>query len=133
MSKGSFFVGRLASAFASTSLVSAAKPTQNGVGAMGRMRGCTAEAHPLYEYVIDDNIVARLQSYRIMTTVTVSPKFQVVIPREVRRSLGISPGEKMKVMAIGDRIEFVPLKTARALRGFVRGIDTAVRREKDRV
>ena len=68
-----------------------------------------------------------------MTTVTVSPKFQVVIPREVRRSLRITPGDKMKVVALGDRIEFVPLKTARALRGFVRGIDTAVRREKDRV
>jgi len=68
-----------------------------------------------------------------MTTVTVSPKFQVVIPREVRQSLGITPGEKMKVIALGDRIEFVPLKTARSLRGFIRGIDTAVRREKDRV
>jgi len=97
------------------------------------MRGSTAQAHPLYESIIDDNIVARLQSYQVMTTVTVSPKFQVVIPREVRRSLGISPGEKMKVIAIGDRIEFVPLKTARALRGFVRGIDTTARREKDRV
>ena len=70
---------------------------------------------------------------RIMTTVTVSPKYQVVIPLEVRRALGINPGEKMKVIAIGDRIEFVPLKPARALRGFVRGIDTAVRREKDRI
>ena len=70
---------------------------------------------------------------RIMTTVTVSPKYQVVIPLEVRRALGINPGEKMKVIAIGDRIEFVPLKAARALRGFVRGIDTAVRREKDRI
>jgi len=68
-----------------------------------------------------------------MTTVTVSPKFQVVIPREIRQSLGITPGEKMKVIALGDRIEFVPLKTARSLRGFIRGIDTAVRREKDRV
>ena len=68
-----------------------------------------------------------------MTTVTVSPKFQVVIPRKIRQSLGITPGEKMKVIALGDRIEFVPLKTARSLRGFIRGIDTAVRREKDRV
>ena len=68
-----------------------------------------------------------------MTTVTVSPKFQVVIPREVRKILGVVPGEKMKVIARGDRIELVPLKSVRALRGFLRSIDTAVNREKDRV
>ena len=68
-----------------------------------------------------------------MTTVTVSPKFQVVIPRDVRRLLGISAGQKMRVIALGDRIEFIPVKPARALRGFVRGLDTSVRREKDRV
>ena len=68
-----------------------------------------------------------------MTTVTVSPKFQVVIPREVRESLGISPGEKMKVIALGNRVEFIRLKPARALRGFLRGISTEVKREKDRI
>jgi AbrB family looped-hinge helix DNA binding protein len=68
-----------------------------------------------------------------MTTVTVSPKFQVVIPRDVRKSLGISAGQKVRVVALGDRIEFVPVKPVKALRGFVRGIDSTVRREKDRV
>ena len=68
-----------------------------------------------------------------MTTVTVSPKFQVVIPRDVRKALGISAGQKVQVVALGDRIEFIPVKPPRALRGFVRGIETSVRREKDRV
>ena len=67
-----------------------------------------------------------------MTTVTVSPKFQVVIPRDVRKALGISAGQKVQVVALGDRIEFILVKPPRALRGFVRGIDTSVRREKDR-
>jgi AbrB family looped-hinge helix DNA binding protein len=70
---------------------------------------------------------------RAMTTVTVSPKFQVVIPREVRESTGIKVGQKIRVIAIGDRIELVPVKPAKALRGFVPGIDTTVKRDKDRV
>jgi len=68
-----------------------------------------------------------------MTTVTVSPKFQVVIPRNVRKALGISPGQKIRVVALLDRLEFIPVKPAKALRGFIRGIDASVRREKDRV
>ncbi|HTS22024.1 MAG TPA: AbrB/MazE/SpoVT family DNA-binding domain-containing protein [Casimicrobiaceae bacterium] len=68
-----------------------------------------------------------------MTTVTVSPKFQVVIPREVRKSLGISAGQKIRVVALGDRIEFIPVRPAKALRGFVRGIDSTVARDRDRV
>ncbi len=68
-----------------------------------------------------------------MTTVTVSPKFQVVIPRDVRKSLGISVGQRIRVIVLGDRIEFIPVKPAKALRGFVRGLDSNVRREKDRV
>ena len=68
-----------------------------------------------------------------MTTVTVSPKFQVVIPRTVRKALGISPGQKIRVVALLDRLEFIPVKPAKVLRGFIRGIDASVRREKDRV
>lgn len=68
-----------------------------------------------------------------MSTVTVSPKFQVVIPRDVRKSLGITPGQKIRVIALGDRIEFIPIRPAKALRGFVRGIDTTVPRDKDRM
>ena len=68
-----------------------------------------------------------------MSTVTVSPKFQVVIPRDVRKSLGITPGQRIRVIALGDRIEFIPIRPAKALRGFVRGIDSTVSRDKDRM
>lgn len=68
-----------------------------------------------------------------MTTVTVSPKYQVVIPSELRKRLGIKPGQKIEVLAYQGRLEFIPIGDMRAMRGFVRGIDTDVPRDKDRV
>jgi AbrB family looped-hinge helix DNA binding protein len=68
-----------------------------------------------------------------MITVTVSPKFQVVIPKAVRERLGIRAGQKLQILQIADRIEFVPLKDIRRMRGFLKGIDTNVQREKDRL
>ena len=68
-----------------------------------------------------------------MEMVTVSPKFQVVIPRKVRESLGIRPGQKVQVIRYEDRIELVPVRPAREMRGFLEGIDTEVERETDRV
>jgi AbrB family looped-hinge helix DNA binding protein len=69
----------------------------------------------------------------VMRTVTVSPKYQVVIPRDVREMLSIKPGEKMQVINYANRIELVPVKKIKAMRGFLKGIDTTVVREKDRV
>jgi AbrB family looped-hinge helix DNA binding protein len=68
-----------------------------------------------------------------MKTVTVSPKYQVVIPRDVREILSIKPGEKMQVINYANRIELVPVKKIKAMRGFLKGIDTTVVREKDRL
>ena len=68
-----------------------------------------------------------------MATVTVSPKFQVVIPREIRESLGLKPGAKVQVFRYEDRIEYIPVKKLTEMRGFLKGIDTTVPREKDRV
>ncbi len=68
-----------------------------------------------------------------MKTVTVSPKYQVVIPREVRETLSIKPGEKMQVINYANRIELVPVKKIKTMRGFLKGIDTTVVREKDGV
>ena len=68
-----------------------------------------------------------------MATVKVSPKFQVVIPREVRESLGIRAGQRVQVMAYEDRVEFIPLKPMKQMRGFLKGIDTTVERDEDRV
>jgi len=68
-----------------------------------------------------------------MTTVTVSPKFQVVIPRAIRESLGIQPGQKVQVLQYQNRIEFIPVRPIEQMRGFLRGIDTTVEREQDRL
>jgi AbrB family looped-hinge helix DNA binding protein len=67
-----------------------------------------------------------------MAAVTVSPKYQIVIPKDVRRRLGVSPGQKIQVVVYGDRIELIPVRPVRRLRGFVKGIDTRVPRDSDR-
>lgn len=67
-----------------------------------------------------------------MSVVTVSPKFQVVIPREIRESLGLEPGQKIQAFEYDGRVEFIPVRPAKALRGLLRGIDTSVPRESDR-
>ena len=68
-----------------------------------------------------------------MQTVTVSPKFQVVIPRAIRKSLNLRPGQRMQVIEYEGRIEYVPEKDISELRGFLKGIDTEFDREKDRL
>ena len=68
-----------------------------------------------------------------MKQVTVSSKFQVVIPREVRESMDIQPGTRVQVLQYENRIELIPLREPKALRGFIRGIDTEVRRDEDRL
>lgn len=67
-----------------------------------------------------------------MSTVTISPKYQVVIPREIREKMGLLPGQKVQVIAHQGRIEMIPLVPITDLRGFVRGIDTQIDREDDR-
>ena len=66
-----------------------------------------------------------------MATVTLSPKFQVVIPKSVRERLGLKPGLKIQVMAYGDRIELTPMRPPAELQGFLKGIDTHIDRESD--
>ena len=68
-----------------------------------------------------------------MQTVTVSPKFQVVIPRPVRDNLHLRPGQKMQVVEYAGRVELIPERDISELRGFVKGIDTALAREADRI
>jgi len=68
-----------------------------------------------------------------METVTVSPKFQVVIPRAIRRGMGLKPGQKLQMIAHDNRIELIPVRPIRQMRGFLKGIDTSVEREADRL
>lgn len=68
-----------------------------------------------------------------MKSVTVSPKFQVVIPKEVRESMGIVSGQKIQMLAYHNRIELVPIKPMKKMKGFLKGIDTEVKRDKDRI
>lgn len=68
-----------------------------------------------------------------MRTVTVSPKFQVVIPKEIRERLGLSPGQKIQAIVYRNRIELIPVRPVSEMRGFLKGIDTRVGREPDRV
>jgi AbrB family looped-hinge helix DNA binding protein len=68
-----------------------------------------------------------------MKSVTVSPKYQVVIPKEIREQLGIIAGQKIQVLVYKDRIELIPLQPMAKLRGFAKGIDVAFEREADRL
>ena len=67
-----------------------------------------------------------------MHSVTVSPKFQVVIPRPVRDHLQIRPGQRMQVIEYSGRVELIPERDISELRGFVKGIDMSFTREADR-
>lgn len=67
-----------------------------------------------------------------MDTVTISPKFQVVIPRAVREQLGLEPGQKVQALAYNNRVELIPVQPLRRMRGFLKGIDTTVARDRDR-
>ena len=68
-----------------------------------------------------------------MTAVTVSPKYQGVIPKEVRESIGIFSGQKTQVLTYKTRIELIPIKPMKKMKGFLKGIDTEVSRDKDRI
>lgn len=65
--------------------------------------------------------------------VTVSSKYQVVIPQKIRKELNIQPGEKFQVISYGDRLEFVPVRHIKDMRGFLRGINTTIERDDDRL
>ncbi len=78
------------------------------------------------------SIIEGLSMEDSMDTVTVSPKYQVVIPRDIRQSMKIRPGQKVRVFEYEDRNEMIPIRKMRQMRGFLKGIDTTVHREKDR-
>jgi AbrB family looped-hinge helix DNA binding protein len=68
-----------------------------------------------------------------MDTVIVSAKYQIVIPKEIRESMGIVSGQKIQIITYRNRIELIPIKPTAHMRGFLKGIDTKVTRESDRI
>ncbi|WP_332776687.1 AbrB/MazE/SpoVT family DNA-binding domain-containing protein [Polaromonas sp.] len=72
-----------------------------------------------------------------METVTLSPKFQVVIPQSIRSALQLAPGDKMHVIGYGNRVEIIPSRSMKSMRGFLhrKGTepDTRIERDKDRL
>ena len=68
-----------------------------------------------------------------MQQVTVSPKYQVVIPKKVREKIGIKPGQKVQVIPYMGRIELIPVQNIKEARGSLKGIDTTVERDEDRL
>lgn len=68
-----------------------------------------------------------------MNIVTVSPKYQVVIPKQIRKDLGVKPGAKLYVIEYNNRIEYIPQKPIKEMRGFLKGMNCSIKREKDRL
>jgi AbrB family looped-hinge helix DNA binding protein len=68
-----------------------------------------------------------------METVTISPKFQVVIPKAMCERLGLTAGQKVQVIAYDNRLELIPEQPIEKMRGFLKGIDTSFEREEDRL
>lgn len=68
-----------------------------------------------------------------MKTITISPKYQIVIPKEIRKELKLKPGQKLQVIQAEGRIEYIILKDIKEARGFLKGMNTNILREKDRI
>jgi AbrB family looped-hinge helix DNA binding protein len=85
------------------------------------------------ESIIISSYAHRIDRGSAMHLVTISPKFQVVIPRVIRDRLGLRPGQKLQVIEHAGRLEFVPERDIRELKGFVKGIKTDFVREGDRL
>jgi AbrB family looped-hinge helix DNA binding protein len=67
-----------------------------------------------------------------MDIVKVSPKFQVVVPKRVREAIGLKVGQRLGIVAIGDQLRLVPVRSPRSMRGFLKGMDSSLVRERDR-
>ena len=68
-----------------------------------------------------------------MSSVIISPKYQIVIPRKIRDSMQLKPGQKVQVILYGKRIELIPERKISEMRGFLKGINTKIERERDRL
>ncbi len=75
----------------------------------------------------------RIDKEKKMEAVKISPKFQIVIPKKVRESMQLKPGQQLQVIEYGNRIEFIPTRSVASMRGFLGDINISFTREGDRV
>jgi AbrB family looped-hinge helix DNA binding protein len=68
-----------------------------------------------------------------MSTVTLSPSFEVLIPQDVREALHLTPGEQFRIVPYAGRVELIPVRSVESMRGFLRGMDPNVQRDEDRL
>lgn len=68
-----------------------------------------------------------------MEIVEISPEFQIVIPESIRESLCLRPGQRFQAIQYENRIELILVKPIQEARGFLKGIDTTIKRESDRI
>jgi AbrB family looped-hinge helix DNA binding protein len=68
-----------------------------------------------------------------MEIVTINSDYEVVIPESIREALRLRPGQKVQLVSQGERIELIPCKHMKEMRGFLKGIDTTIKREQDRI
>jgi AbrB family looped-hinge helix DNA binding protein len=66
-----------------------------------------------------------------MDTVTISAKYQMVIPRAIREKWNVKPGQKVRLIIIGNRLEVVPVRDIKEARGFLKGMSSDIEREED--
>jgi AbrB family looped-hinge helix DNA binding protein len=83
--------------------------------------------------IIIDILLCKINGDLKMKTITISPKYQIVIPKEIRRELKLKPGQKLQVIQAEDRVEYIILKDIKEARGFLKGMNTNILREKDRI
>jgi AbrB family looped-hinge helix DNA binding protein len=100
-----------------------------GLGITGKALGRVGDRAPGLTSIISPSYVFAI----VMATVTISPKFQVVIPLVVREALDLKAGEKLQVLQYGDRVELIPARPLKELRGLLRGMDPTIEREGDRL
>jgi AbrB family looped-hinge helix DNA binding protein len=65
--------------------------------------------------------------------VKTSSRYQVTIPRSIRDTFEIYPGEKFHVFHYENRLELIPEKSLKSMRGFIKGIDTTIERDRDKI
>jgi len=82
-------------------------------------------SHMFYMYAIDKDFV--------MSFVKISPKFQIVIPKKIREALKLKAGQRLQMILYGERIELFPERRITDMKGFLKGIDTSLDREEDRL